>query len=147
MKKVILIFGLFLIMTGLSNAQETKTISYRQEIGPIYAYCFCGENYLGYATGKVDLHWVLHFENGDLVWMTLQGTKSTLEGQDGEIKGETFTLSEMDKFTFSDGVEKSHLIVHSNLKGDRGHHFNLSGYIDYVNDNVVYDKAICPGGK
>jgi hypothetical protein len=144
MKKLILFLGLFLIYTGFSNAQKTKTITYREAAGPIFIDCYCGENYLGTATGVVDLHWVVHFVDEQVVWVKLQGSKSTLLGMVGEIKGETFTTSEMDLITEN---WNNHIIVHSNLKGDRGHHFIWSGYIDFEHDAMVYYKAICPGDK
>jgi hypothetical protein len=148
MKKVILISLLFLIFSGFSNAQGTKTINeYWKDVGPIVLECYCGDAYIGYMEGAVDLHVVVHSMNGLPVWMKMMGTKSTLVGQDGEIKGETFTDSEMDKFFGPPDVWSNHIIVHCNLKGDRGHHFIWSGYIDFVNDEVVRGKAICPGGN
>jgi hypothetical protein len=146
MKKIFLFIGLLLILTGFSYAQGTKTIITREPAGPIDIYCFCGENYLGYAEGILDFHVAIHFVKGEVEWIKAQGSKSTLVGMEGEILGETFTISEMDKITFSE-TGMNQVVVHSNLKGDRGHHFIWSGYLDFVNGNVVYDKAICPEGK
>jgi hypothetical protein len=148
MKKIVFILGLFLIFSGFANAQGTKTINeYWKNVGPIELGCYCGDDFMGVARGTVDLHVVVHLMNGVPVWIKMMGTKSTLVGVGGEIDGEIFTNSELDKFFGSPDVWSNHIVVHCNLVGDRGHHFIWSGYEDFVNNEMVYGKAICPGGN
>ncbi len=144
MKKVALILALILVYSGFSIAQKTKSISFK-ELTYVTLYPSCGNVEIGCVAGEVELHFVMHFVK-DLpypVWMNISGGKSNLVGVTGEIKGEHFTIHELDKLNNMDGTWK----IHSNMMGDRGHHFILKGYIDYEQDLLIWEKALCPGDE
>jgi hypothetical protein len=145
MKKIVFILGLFLIFSGFSNAQVTKTISFKQ-VTYVTLYPSCGNVEMGMVAGEVELHFVMHYVKGIPypVWMNIMGGKSNLVGYGKEIDGEHFTISELDKINNLNGTWQ---IVHSNMKGDKGHHFILKGYIDNVKNELVWEKAVCPGDE
>ena len=95
-----------------------------------------------YVTGTLTAHAVWHFVNGQMRWYNVISHGEVI----GE-SGETFTISEQDKGTYSaEGIDLG-ATWHFNLKGDQGNHYLGSitwvGTADPDYENLIINKAVC----
>ena len=88
--------------------------------------------------GKLDVFCRMHYEDGKLVWMihNFSGflTSTSVSGEVFEMKGTRKIDMVLANYTFR-----------SNIKGDLGSHYILSGTSSTLSKNtLIIEKAVCP---
>jgi hypothetical protein len=121
----------------LKDGPLNGTVSYYWS-GGIATYISCDGVVVDYLEGgDIEWHILDHYKNGELEWSIYKATGSlTIEST-----GEVFEIKESDKVDVLSGD----FTFHSNLIGDQGSHYILSGSGLWVYPyTVTIDKANCP---
>ncbi len=143
MKKTILLFGLFLILSGITNAQ-TKSIPNHIE-GYTWMEFYCGDQFIGSGEGYMNFLYIEHYQNGKLVWFKAEGFHGTLTSD----WGETLSWHESDKvlgpFPWDNVPGFPTHTFHYNIIGDQGSHFIGSATYNWETGVITFDRAKCIG--
>jgi hypothetical protein len=144
MKTKAFILACLLIGIGLTNlsAQNNRIGSFVIR-GPIeyWTVAECQGVIVDYIQGVIECHWVFHvnYDTGEIEWFI-----GSAHGKATGLSGETFRVMEMDQFLGPNvNIAEMTSTAHINLKGDRGHHYILSGVLDLRSNTYSFDKAIC----
>lgn len=151
--KTAIMFGMmaFLILMGCSkadneslnaNANQVKsapqngTVSYYWT-GGYFTPLICGGVEIDYLSGNVDWHIRDHYKDGEIVWTIYNATGNLTSANTGEV----FDINESDKVNVAAGE----YTFHSNIIGNQGSHYILSGTgLLYYPWTVTVEKAVCP---
>ncbi len=119
----------------LNSGSADRTISHRFS-GYYWTPLYCDSVEFDILEGYLDVHCVMHYENGSIVWMVMRYTGSLTSQKTGEV----FEIKEIDK---SDLPQAGIITFHSNIKGDNGTHIITSGAINMETWGLTINKAIC----
>jgi hypothetical protein len=121
----------------LKEAPENGTVSYYYSAG-IYTPITCDGITIDYLSGgDIEWHILDHYKNGELEWSIYKASGTLTVVSTGEV----FTIQESDKVD----VESGEFTFHSNLIGDQGSHYILSGTGLWVWPyTVTIEHANCP---
>jgi len=86
--------------------------------------------------GELTTHCVMHYENGQIVWMIMTYTGSLTSQNTQEI----FIIKETDKYNLPNG---GIITFHSNIRGNRGSHIITSAFINTQTWELTVDRTIC----
>jgi hypothetical protein len=121
----------------LKSAPKNGTVSYYWT-GGYYTQLVCDGVEVDYLFGNVNWHILDHYKNGAIIWSIYRASGTLTSSKTGEV----FEIKESDKLD----VLAGNFIFHSNLVGDKGSHYILSGSGLLVYPwTVTIDKANCPG--
>lgn len=96
----------------------------------------CDGVVIDHLNGRLDVFCRMHYDNGVIVWM-IHNFSGFLAGSTGEV----FEVAGTRKI---DSVEKNYTF-RSNIKGDRGSHYILSGTSNTTAPTtLIIEKAVCP---
>ncbi len=138
--KVFLFACLFIGIASLSvNAQDKSNRASQGWFESSYwSPVFCdGELIDVLEGGTLQVHYVFRmFKNGSLLAKEVDLLKGTVMSQSGE----TFTIREVDKYSYVD-----HWVVtwHYNLIGDRGTHYTGTLFYDYGTGEISVGNTTC----
>ncbi|TFH23276.1 MAG: hypothetical protein E4H10_12385 [Bacteroidia bacterium] len=143
MKKVVIILGLLLFFSGFAVAQTGTEAYFDQSYLDLELYC--GDVYYDHLLGMVEIHFMMHFKDGEMTWFKVQGVKASLVS----VNGETFTIKEVDKvngpFPWNSVFGFPTHTFHYNIVGETGNRFIGSGTFDWETGLNIYNRAMCPG--
>ena len=122
----------------LKAAHENGTFSY-YFTAPILTYISCDGVEIGTLEGgDIDWHVLDHYKNGEPEWSIYKASGSLTN----ESTGEVFEIKESDKVDYNGGD----FTFHSNIIGDQGSHYILSGTGLWIPPyTVTIYHAVCPG--
>jgi hypothetical protein len=96
---------------------------------------YCGSEEVDMLIGKVDYHWVGHFQNGEHPWCHDQFFGEVISSKTGEV----FTVKDIFKTDNFTGIGTGHI----NLKGSEGSHYILTYIYNGFTDSYTFPKAVC----
>lgn len=124
----------------VKSSSQNGTYSY-YFTAPIVTYISCdGVNIDILEGGDIEWHILDHYKNGVPEWSMYKASGTlTIEST-----GEVFEIQESDKVDYNEG----NFTFHSNINGDQGSHYILSGTGLWVYPyTVTIYKAVCPGNN
>jgi hypothetical protein len=134
-----LLLGIGLSQLSSQNANSTDTKTYQGWfMSTYYTPVYCNGQLVDYLEGgSIKVHFVVHYKDGKYKWETDQ-----LKGAVTSVTGEVFTISELDKYYFTDHW---YVTWHFNLRGDWGTHYIGTVTYSYFTGETTMGKAVCPG--
>ena len=118
-----------------SSGSPDRTISHRFQ-GGYWSPLVCDGVEIDILEGTLDVHCVMHYENGVIAWMIMRYT-GTLTGPKTK---EVFEIKEVD---MSDLPKTGIISFHSNIKGSNGSHIISAGTINTNTWELTWDKSVC----
>lgn len=119
----------------LNSVSTDRTISHRFS-GSYWTPLYCEGVESDILEGSMDIHCVMHFENGVIVRMIMRYAGSLTSQKTGEV----FEMKKIDK---SDLPQAGIITLHSKIKGDKGTHIITSAIINTETWKVTIFKTIC----
>ena len=119
----------------LGSGSADRAISHRFQ-GGYWTPLICDGVEVDVLEGSLDVHCVMHYENGNIVWMIMRYT-GTLTGPK---TGEVFEIKEID---MSDLPKTGIITFHSNITGDKGSHIISSATINTDTWELIWNKSVC----
>lgn len=132
---ILAVLLIFSVSTTTKAGSTDKTISHRFP-GGYWSTLSCDGAVIDEIWGSVDVHCVMHYENGVIVWMTMRYTGSVTSSNTGEV----FEIKSIEKYNLP---QPGIIIFHFNLKGNQGSHILNSGTINPSTWEITVDKSIC----